>query len=76
MSVFIGVDYGGDGGGHVPTTIYNLNFVPTTFKNVQTNCDQKIPTYSTDAHVRMHTGSQGRAGHREVRKISRTAGQP
>ena len=30
-------------GGHVPTTIYNLNFVPTTFKNVQTNCDRKNP---------------------------------
>ena len=38
----------GGRGGHVPTTIYNLNFVPTTFKNVQTNCDQKIPTYSTE----------------------------
>ena len=30
-------------GGHVPTTIYNLNFVPTTFKNVQTNRDRKNP---------------------------------
>ena len=42
MMPSIGVDYGG-GGGHVPTTIYNFNFVPTTFKNVQTNCDRKNP---------------------------------
>ena len=33
----------GGRGGHVPTAISNLNFVPTTFKNVQTNCDQKNP---------------------------------
>ena len=39
----IGVDYGGDMGGHVPTTIYNLNFVPTTCcKPIAT---EKIPTY-------------------------------
>ena len=33
----------GGWGGHVSTTIYNLNFVPTTFKNVQTNCARKNP---------------------------------
>ena len=42
----IGVD---TGGGHVPTTIYHLNFVPTTFKMCKPIATEKIPTYSTEA---------------------------